>query len=244
MRAMVLAAGLGTRLRPLTYELNKPMVPVLDRPVMEHILDLLDEHGFEEVIANIHHFPDSIREHFGERLSYSFEPELLGTAGGVRNCAAFLGSRQLPGDLGGRPHGHRSERPRGPPPADRRDRDAGGQAGPRHARVRGRAARPRGPRDGLPGEARPAGGALGPRELRHLHVQAGDLRLLPGRGLRRLGPRRPAGAAGATTSRFTSTSSRSTGTTSVRSRSCAKVPSTRSPGGCGCRSRARRSSRA
>lgn len=92
MRAMVLAAGLGTRLRPLTYELNKPMVPVLDRPVMEHILDLLDEHGFEEVIANIHHFPDSIREHFGERLSYSFEPELLGTAGGVRNCAAFLGS--------------------------------------------------------------------------------------------------------------------------------------------------------
>ncbi len=43
---MVLAAGLGTRLRPLTYELTKPMVPVLDRPVMEHILDLLDRHGF------------------------------------------------------------------------------------------------------------------------------------------------------------------------------------------------------
>ena len=47
MRAMVLAAGLGTRLRPLTYEITKPMVPVLDRPVMEHILDLLDRHGFE-----------------------------------------------------------------------------------------------------------------------------------------------------------------------------------------------------
>lgn len=92
MRAMVLAAGLGTRLRPLTYELNKPMVPVLDRPVMEHIVDLLDEHGFAEVIANIHYFADSIREHFGERLAYSFEPELLGTAGGVRKCASFLGS--------------------------------------------------------------------------------------------------------------------------------------------------------
>jgi mannose-1-phosphate guanylyltransferase/mannose-1-phosphate guanylyltransferase/phosphomannomutase len=88
---MVLAAGLGTRLRPLTYEVTKPMVPVLDRPVMEHIVDLLDQHGFEEVIANLHYFPDSIREHFGDRMEYRFEPELLGTAGGVRACAEFFG---------------------------------------------------------------------------------------------------------------------------------------------------------
>jgi mannose-1-phosphate guanylyltransferase len=91
MRAMVLAAGLGTRLRPLTYEITKPMVPVLDRPVMAHILDLLDRHGFDETIANLHYFPDSIREHFGERLAYRYEPELLGTAGGVRACADFFG---------------------------------------------------------------------------------------------------------------------------------------------------------
>jgi mannose-1-phosphate guanylyltransferase len=91
MKAMVLAAGLGTRLRPLTYEITKPMVPVLDRPVMEHILDLLDRHGFNEVIANLHYFPDSIREHFGDRLEYRFEAELLGTAGGVRGCADFFG---------------------------------------------------------------------------------------------------------------------------------------------------------
>lgn len=91
MRAMVLAAGLGTRLRPLTYQLSKPMVPVLDRPVMEHILDLLERHGFSQVIANLHHFPDSIRSHFGERIAYRYEPELLGTAGGVRGCADFLG---------------------------------------------------------------------------------------------------------------------------------------------------------
>src|SRR3954454_8838467 len=91
MKAMVLAAGLGTRLRPLTYEITKPMVPVLDRPVMEHIVDLLDRHGFEEVIANLHYFPDSIREHFGERREYRVEPELLGTAGGVRACASFFG---------------------------------------------------------------------------------------------------------------------------------------------------------
>jgi len=91
MRAMVLAAGLGTRLRPLTNEITKPMVPVLDRPVMGHIMDLLDRHGFDEVIANLHHFPDSIKGYFGERLSYRFEEELLGTAGGVRGCADFLG---------------------------------------------------------------------------------------------------------------------------------------------------------
>ncbi|HEX7609889.1 MAG TPA: NDP-sugar synthase [Solirubrobacteraceae bacterium] len=91
MRAMVLAAGLGTRLRPLTYEITKPMVPVLDRPVMEHILDLLARHGRDEVIANLHYFPDSIREYFGDRLQYRVEEELLGTAGGVRACSAFFG---------------------------------------------------------------------------------------------------------------------------------------------------------
>ena len=91
MRAMVLAAGLGTRLRPLTYEITKPMVPVLDRPVMEHILDLLERHGFERVIANTHYFPESIEEYFGERISYRFEQELLGTAGGVRACRDFFG---------------------------------------------------------------------------------------------------------------------------------------------------------
>jgi mannose-1-phosphate guanylyltransferase len=91
MRAMVLAAGLGTRLRPLTNEITKPMVPVLDRPVMAHILDLLEHHGFSDVIANLHYFPESIKQYFGERLSYRFEPELLGTAGGVRGCADFFG---------------------------------------------------------------------------------------------------------------------------------------------------------
>ena len=87
---MVLAAGLGTRLRPLTYEIPKPMVPVLDRPVMAHILDHLRAHGLTESIANLHYFPDTIKEYFGDELIYRYEPELLGTAGGVRNCADFL----------------------------------------------------------------------------------------------------------------------------------------------------------
>src|ERR1700685_3752490 len=90
MRAMVLAAGLGPRLRPLTNEITKPMVPVLDRPVMAHIVDLLDRHGFEQVVANLHYFPESIQRYFGERVSYRVEPELLGTAGGVRGCADFF----------------------------------------------------------------------------------------------------------------------------------------------------------
>ncbi|MGI8804866.1 MAG: sugar phosphate nucleotidyltransferase [Thermoleophilaceae bacterium] len=91
MKAMVLAAGLGTRLQPLTFEVPKPMVPVLDRPVMAHILDLLERQGFDQVIANLHWFPDTIRGYFGDRLEYRLEEELLGTAGGVRNVRDFFG---------------------------------------------------------------------------------------------------------------------------------------------------------
>jgi mannose-1-phosphate guanylyltransferase len=101
MRAMVLAAGLGTRLRPITYAMPKPMVPVLNRPVMEHILLLLARHGFRQTIANLHWFPDLIEAHFGDgsrlgvELSYSREARLLGTSGGVRNAAGFLGDSFL-----------------------------------------------------------------------------------------------------------------------------------------------------
>jgi mannose-1-phosphate guanylyltransferase len=93
---MVMAAGLGTRLRPLTYEVAKPMVPVANRPVVEHLLRLLASHGFVEVIANLHWFPDEIEAAFGDGsrlgvdLTHRREEELLGTAGGVRNVADFL----------------------------------------------------------------------------------------------------------------------------------------------------------
>jgi len=96
MRAMVLAAGLGTRLRPVTRAVPKPMVPVLNRPVMEHIVRLLARHGFTQVIANIHWYPEAIKEHFGDgsgygiALEYSFEEGLLGTAGGVRFASHFF----------------------------------------------------------------------------------------------------------------------------------------------------------
>jgi mannose-1-phosphate guanylyltransferase len=96
MKAMILAAGLGTRLRPITYAMPKPMVPVLNRPVMEHAARLLARHGFDEAVANLHWFPELIEGHFGDgsdlglRLTYSHEDRLLGTAGGVRNVAGFL----------------------------------------------------------------------------------------------------------------------------------------------------------
>ncbi len=98
---MVLAAGLGTRLRPITFAMPKPMVPVLNRPVMEHIVRLLSGHGFGEAIANLHWFPETIEGHFGDgsafgiELSYSREEALLGTSGGVRNAAEFLGDSFL-----------------------------------------------------------------------------------------------------------------------------------------------------
>jgi NDP-sugar pyrophosphorylase family protein len=97
MKAMILAAGLGTRLRPLTEEISKPMVPIVNRPVMEHIVDLLATHGFREIFVNLHYHPEVITRHFGDgsrwgvSIVYSYEEELLGTAGGVKRLQGELG---------------------------------------------------------------------------------------------------------------------------------------------------------
>lgn len=97
MRVMIMAAGIGTRLRPVTELVPKPMAPIVNKPALYHILRLLGRHGMREVIINLHHLPDAITECFGDGssmgmdISYSFEPELLGTAGGVKNNQAFLG---------------------------------------------------------------------------------------------------------------------------------------------------------
>ncbi len=90
MKAMVLAAGLGTRLKPITLGIPKPMVPVIDKPCMAHLLNLVAKHGFTDAVANLHYYPATIRNYFGDgsafgvNLEYNFEPELMGTAGGVR----------------------------------------------------------------------------------------------------------------------------------------------------------------
>jgi mannose-1-phosphate guanylyltransferase len=93
---MILAAGLGTRLRPLTYVMPKPVAPVLNRPIVAWIADLLAEHGFEDVVTNLSYLPEQIRavlgdgSDFGLRVTYSEEPEPLGTAGGVGKVRDFL----------------------------------------------------------------------------------------------------------------------------------------------------------
>lgn len=99
MRAMILAAGLGKRLRPLTLVMPKPLAPVANRPVVEHIALLLAEHGFAEVVTNVSYLGEQIRERLGDgselgvELTYSEEPEALGTAGGVGRSASSLERR-------------------------------------------------------------------------------------------------------------------------------------------------------
>lgn len=93
MKAMILAAGRGTRLRPLTDTVPKPMIPFAGTPLLEHIVNLLGQHGFNELYINLHHLPDAICDYFGDGsqwdvdITYSIERELLGTAGAVRALA-------------------------------------------------------------------------------------------------------------------------------------------------------------
>ena len=90
MKAVVMAGGEGTRLRPLTSNQPKPMVPIVGKPCMEHILDLLHRHGMNEVVVTLAFMPQAIRTYFGggESLDmdvdYSVEEQPLGTAGSVR----------------------------------------------------------------------------------------------------------------------------------------------------------------
>jgi mannose-1-phosphate guanylyltransferase/phosphomannomutase len=96
MKAVVMAGGEGTRLRPLTSNQPKPMVPIVGKPCMEHILELLKRHGFEEVIVTVAFLPQAIRSYFGSGeslgidLGYSVEESPLGTAGSVRLATARL----------------------------------------------------------------------------------------------------------------------------------------------------------
>jgi len=97
MRAVLMAGGSGTRLRPLTCDLPKPMVPVLNRPIAEHIINLLKRHQITEVIATLHYLPDVMRDYFqdgsdfGVQMTYAVEEDQpLGTAGCVKNIAELL----------------------------------------------------------------------------------------------------------------------------------------------------------
>lgn len=106
MKAMILAAGKGTRVRPLTDEMPKPMIPIIGKPVMEYLIEELERHGFNEIMINVSHLPEKIESYFGngERLGveigYSFEGHIadgkiqstaLGSAGGLKRIQDFGG---------------------------------------------------------------------------------------------------------------------------------------------------------
>jgi mannose-1-phosphate guanylyltransferase len=104
MKAMILAAGKGTRVRPITYTIPKPLIPILQKPVMEFLLELLRQHGFDQVVVNVSHLANEIEgyfrdgQRFGVEIAYSFEGrivdgqlvgEALGSAGGMRRIQDF-----------------------------------------------------------------------------------------------------------------------------------------------------------
>lgn len=101
MKAVIMAGGEGTRLRPLTLSVPKPMLPVANRPMMEHIVTLLRRHGITEIVVTVAYLANSIRTYFGDgsefgvRMVYATEDTPLGTAGSVRNAMAELDERFL-----------------------------------------------------------------------------------------------------------------------------------------------------
>ncbi len=96
MKAVILAGGEGTRLRPLTSNTPKPMMPIANKPMMEHIVGLLAKHGFDDIVVTVAFLANQIRDYFGDgsdfgvRMRYATEESPLGTAGSVRNASAEL----------------------------------------------------------------------------------------------------------------------------------------------------------
>ena len=96
MKAVILCAGKGERLRPLTENIPKPMIPIDNKPVLEYLIKLCKKHRINEIAINTSYLPEKIKEYFqngekfGVKINYSFEPELLGTAGALNNFRNFL----------------------------------------------------------------------------------------------------------------------------------------------------------
>jgi len=96
MKGVILAGGKGTRLRPLTCNLPKPMLPLLNKPVMEYSLELLKQHGIEEIAVTVQYMGNAIQNYFGDgskwgvKLHYFEDSPPLGTAGSVKQAEAFL----------------------------------------------------------------------------------------------------------------------------------------------------------
>lgn len=96
MRAIVLSAGYGTRLWPLTEDRTKPAIPILGKPLVGYVAEYLASYGFDEIVVNLHHRPESVRKalgdgsRFGVKLHYVEEPQILGTSGALDNTREFF----------------------------------------------------------------------------------------------------------------------------------------------------------
>ena len=101
MKAVILVGGESTRLRPLTYDVPKAMVPIVNRPFLERMLEWLRAYNVTEIILTTYYLPQAIEDHFGDgsrhgvEITYLLEPEPLGTGGAVKNCQHLLDSRFL-----------------------------------------------------------------------------------------------------------------------------------------------------
>ena len=99
MKAVIMSGGFGTRLRPLTCNIPKPMVPMMNKPMMQHIVDLLKKHGITEIVSTLFYQPEIITGYFGEGTKFGIKMQYrkaeadYGTAGSVRNAADFLDER-------------------------------------------------------------------------------------------------------------------------------------------------------
>ncbi len=93
---MILAAGFGTRLKPITDYIPKPLVPILNKPLIEYTIDLLARHKITDIYINLHYLMDSLATYLGDgkkygvKITYSKEKEILGTGGGIKKCEKFL----------------------------------------------------------------------------------------------------------------------------------------------------------
>ena len=94
MKAMILAAGYGTRLRPITYTTPKPLLPIGGRPLIAWLMDALTEAGVTDIVVNVHHFPELIKQYVTQysyaNVHVSYEAQILGTGGGLRKVRSLL----------------------------------------------------------------------------------------------------------------------------------------------------------
>ncbi len=141
---MVLAAGLGSRMRPLTLLRAKPVLPVLNRPLLHWTLERLARHGVTDVVVNLHHLPETVRaavgdgSAFGLRVRYSFEEQILGRGGGPAPRPRLLRERALPARERGRGLRLRHLTPRGSPRGGESPRNPRSPAESRSTHLRAR----------------------------------------------------------------------------------------------------------